>query len=93
MTDKLNRVYVEVRYAKATCLSMNSKTLNNFFMLRHNGKKLAYKSYAECLKKYPGTSRSINLVTIPDLQNALGQIQNSLFQEVDHNTNNSQVAE
>ena len=87
--DKQNRLYVEVRYRKATCLSMNSTTLNNFFKLRHKGKKLEYKSHAECLMKYLDTSRSINLVTIPDLQNTLGQIQNSLFEEVDNNNNNN----
>ena len=49
--------------------------LNNFFKLKHKGKKLEYKSYTECLKKYLDTNRSINFVTIPDLQNTLGQIQ------------------
>ena len=37
------------------------------------------------LQKYLDTSQSIKLVTIPDLQNTLGQIQNSLSEEVDHN--------
>ena len=69
------------------------KTLDNFSKLRHKDKKPDYKSYSECLKKYQDTSRSINLVTIPDLQNILGQIQNSLFEEAYHNTNNSYVAE
>ena len=54
--DKQNHLQVEVRYAKATCLSMNSKALKNFFKLKHKGKKLEYKSYAECLKKYLDTS-------------------------------------
>ena len=47
----------------------------------------------KCLKKYLDTSRSINLVTIPDLQNTLGQIQNFLFGKFYHNTNNSHVVE
>ena len=47
----------------------------------------------KCLKKYLDTSRSINLVTIPDLQNTLGQIQNFLFAKFYHNTNNSHVVE
>ena len=58
---------------------MNSKALNNFFKLKHKGKKLEYKSYAECLKKYLDTSWSFNLVTIPDLQNTLGQIFKSMY--------------
>ena len=69
------------------------KTLDNFSKLRHKDKKLDYKSYSECLKKYLDTSRSTNLVTIPDLQNTLRQIQNFLFEEAYHNINNSYVAE
>ena len=65
--------------------------MNNFFKVRHKDKKLEYKSCAKCLKKYQDTSQSINFVTIPGLQNILGQIQNSLFEEVDHNTNVTMV--
>ena len=62
--DKQSCLYVEARYTKATRLSMNCKTLNNFFKLTDKGKKLEYKSYAECLKKYLDISRSLNLFTI-----------------------------
>ena len=67
--------------------------LEQFFKLRYKGKKRECKSYTKCLKKYLDTSRSINLVTIPDLQNTLGQIQNFLFGKFYHNTNNSHVVE
>ena len=49
---KQDRLYVEVRYAKATCLSMNTQTANRFFKLRENGKKMAYQVYSDCLLKY-----------------------------------------
>lgn len=64
-----------------------------FFKVIHKGKKLDYKSYAECLKKYLDASQSVNLVTISNLQNILGQFQNFLCEEVDHNTSNSHLVE
>ena len=91
--DKQNHPYFKVRYAKAACLSVYCKTSNNFLKLIHKGKKLEYKSYAECLKKYLDASQSVNLVTISNLQNILGQFQNCLCEEVDHNTSNSHVVE
>ena len=45
------------------------------------------------MRKYLDTSGLINLVAILDLQNTLGQVQNYLFEEADHNTNNSHVVE
>ena len=65
--------------------------MSNFFKVRHKDKKLEYKSCAKCLKKYVDTNQSVNFVTIPGLQNILGQIQNSLSEEVDHNTNVTMV--
>lgn len=62
-----------------------------FFKVIHKG--LDYKSYAECLKKYLDASQSVNLVTISNLQNILGQFQNFLCEEVDHNTSNSHLVE
>ena len=76
---KQDRLYIEDRYAKATCLSMNTKALDNFFKLGYKGKKLQSHVYAECLKKYLDTSRSVAQVTIPDLQNTLRHLQKSMF--------------
>ena len=61
---------------------MNTKALNSFFKLRSKGRKLESKDYAQCLEKYFDTSRTIGHVTIPDLQNTLGQLQNNLFNDV-----------
>jgi hypothetical protein len=76
--SKQGRLYVEVRYAKATCMSLNMKSLNSFFRLRQNGKKLPSCINADCLIKYLDTSRSVTQVTIPDLQNTLGNLEQSL---------------
>ena len=59
-------VYIEVRYAKATCLSMNTQTANQFFKLRENGKKMAYKVYSDCLLKYLDSSKAVAKVSITD---------------------------
>ena len=49
---KRDRLYIEVRYVNATCLSMNTQTANRFFQLRENGEKMAYQIYSDCLLKY-----------------------------------------
>ena len=77
--EQQNRLYVEVRYARVTCLSMNTQTLNKFFRLRRYGKKLESEEYSICLKRYLDTSRSVKQVTLPDLQNTLTELQKSLF--------------
>ena len=76
--DKQDRLYIEVRYAKATCLSMNTKSLNQFFKLRQKGKKLDYEKYADCLKSYFDTSKSMSTVTLPELKSTLGEIRNEI---------------
>ena len=81
LKGKQDRLYVEVRYAKATCLSMNTQALNKFFRLRRGGKKLEPQEYADCLKKYLDTSRSMGQVTLPDLQNTLGELEKSFFDD------------
>ena len=77
--NKCDRLYIEIRYAKSTCLSMNTKSLNNFFKLRKKGRKLESHVYAKCLENYFEISRTIENVTIPDLQKTLGEIQNNIF--------------
>ena len=59
--DKQNRLYIEVRYAKATSLSVNNKTLNNFFKLRHQGKSLNT-NHMHNVAKVPG-HKSINQIS------------------------------
>ena len=77
--NKCDRLYIEIRYAKSTCLSMNTKSLNNFFKLRKKGRKLESHVYAKCLENCFEISRTIEHVTIPDLQKTLGEIQNNIF--------------
>ena len=45
---KQDRLYIEIRYAKTTCLDSQSI----FFRLRENGEKMAYQIYSDCLLKY-----------------------------------------
>ena len=47
--------------------------------LRRGGKKLEPEEYANCLQKYFDTSRSLGQVTLPDLQNTLGELEKSFF--------------
>ena len=69
---------------------MNSKTLNIFFKLREKRWKFEEKVYADCLERYFDTSRTVGQVTIPDLQNTLGQLQGKLFDYDNKNTANLQ---
>ncbi len=79
-TQMQERLYIEVRYAKATCLSMNTQAANRFFRLRENGKKFPSKTYGDCLMRYLDTSKSVARVTIPDFVETLGNIQEVLFE-------------
>ena len=76
MTD----LYVEVRYARNTCLSMSNS--NKFFKLRRIGKTLESLEYAQCLTQYLDNSRNLTKLTIPDLKNVLGRIQTVMFGKV-----------
>ena len=80
---KQDRLYKEVRYAKATCLSMNTKSLNQFFKLRQKGKKLEFQAYSVCLKKYFDTSKSVKTVSLPEFKNALGELCDEICNEPD----------
>ena len=81
--EKQDRLYVEVRYAKTTCLSMNTKPLNQFFKLRQKSRKLEFNIYADCLKRYFDTSKSVNTVSLPEFKNTLGEICNEICNEAD----------
>ena len=70
-----------VRYAKATCLSMNTKALNSCFRLKRNCKKLDSYEYVTCLKRYLDTNKSVGQLTIPDLNNTLLELQKNMFVE------------
>ena len=66
---KQDRLYVEVRYAKATCLSMNTQiAANRFFQVRENGEKMAYQVYADCVLKYLDSSKAVAKVSITDFR-------------------------
>ena len=71
---KRDRLYIEVRYVNATCLSMNTQTANRFFQLRENGEKMAYQIYSDCLLKYFDSSKAVAKVSITDFRNTLGNI-------------------
>ena len=71
---KRDRLYIEVRYVNATCLSMNTQTANQFFQLRENGEKMAYQIYSDCLLKYFDSSKPVAKVSITDFRNTLGNI-------------------
>ena len=79
--QRQDRLYIEVRYAKTTCLSMNTQAANRFFRLRENGKKFSSQVYANCLFRYFDTSKAVAKVTIPDFVMSLGNIEDVLFKE------------
>lgn len=67
---KKKRMYVEVRYAKQTCLSISNHA--KYFRLRRDGKNLDTGDYPKCLKDYLSTSKSVGKLIIPYLRNVLG---------------------
>lgn len=69
-TTKKKRMYVEVRYAKQTCLSISNHA--KYFRLRRDGKNLGTDEYPKCLKEYLSTSKSFGKLIIPYLRNVLG---------------------
>ena len=70
------RLYIEVRYAKATCQSMTNPS--KFFKLKRNGKDFASEEYASSLKQYFDTSRNMTKLTMPDLH-VIGGVQGVVF--------------
>ena len=78
--EKNSRLYVEVRYARTTSLSL--KETAKVFWLSRGGKKLETMEYATNLMEYLDDSKNMTSLTISDLNNVLGCLQgNFLCQE------------
>ena len=67
--DKSQRMYIEVRYARCTSLSLK------VFRLRKGGKKLEAKEYASNLMEYLDDSKNMASLTVSDLNDVLGCLQ------------------
>ena len=70
---KNKRLYIEVRYAKNTSLSLRPNS--PLFRLRKNSKNLLTAEYAEHLIQYFDETRNITSITMNDLNSALTGIQ------------------
>ena len=78
LTDaaKLDRLYLEVRYARDTTLSLpKSSSLSR---LKEKYKKLALETYRLNLKVYLSTVSSASFTTWDDFDNAMLQLQNAM---------------
>ena len=71
--EKNTRMYVEVRYARTTSLTLKENA--SVFRLKINGKNLETKEYAENLIRYFDNSESINSLTMEDLNTVLGKLE------------------
>ena len=71
--EKNSRLYVEVRYARCTSLSL--KETAKVFRLKRGGKKLETEEYASNLMEYLDDSKNMASLTITDLNNVLGSLQ------------------
>ena len=70
--EKNKRLYVEVRYAKNTCMSLKHSA--SVFRLKRAYKNLESTEYAENLKEYFGDSRNKSMLTMNDLTSVLRKI-------------------
>ena len=70
--QKNKRLYIEIRYAKNTCLSL--KHSSSVFTLRRKNRNLSSEEYASNLKEYLGDARHKTSLTMEDLTNVLGKI-------------------
>ena len=77
------RLYIEVRYAKATCQSMTNPS--KFIKLKRNGNNFASEEYASCLKQDFDTSRNMTKLTMPDLHHVIGGVQGVVFGQTPEN--------
>ena len=68
------RLYVEVRYARNSCLSM--KPTASVFRLKRNFQKLPSQEYAENMKEYLGDAKKKSNLTADDLSAILEDISN-----------------
>ena len=70
--EKNKRLYVEVRHAKNTCMSLKHSA--SVFRLKRAYKNLESTEYAENLKEYFGDSRNKSMLTMNDLTSVLRKI-------------------
>ena len=64
--DIIKRLYMEVRYARHSCLSM--KPTASVFRLKRAFKKLSSQEYADNLREYLGDARKKTNLTESDLE-------------------------
>ena len=72
--EKLDRLYIEVRYARDTTLSLPKSS--SIFRLKEKYKKLAVETYRLNLKVYLSKVSSSSFTTWEDYDNAMLQLQN-----------------
>lgn len=70
--QKNKRLYIEVRYAKNTCISL--KHSSSVFTLRRKNRNLASDEYASNIREYLGDARHKTSLTIEDLTSVLERI-------------------
>ena len=74
-SQRNKRMYIEVRYARVTSLTL--KSTSPLFRLKRDGKNLDTTEYTENLIKYMDDSESVNSLTLDDLNCVLNQLQKS----------------
>ena len=82
---KNKRLYIEVRLAKTTCLSL--KPSSSIFRLKRAGRKLSSDEYANNLISYLDNSYSQTSITITDLQKVLTALNQEQLPEKQTNLN------
>ena len=70
--EKVKRLYLEIRYARDTCLSWPRSS--NVFRLKKNYKNLESYEYAENLKVYLNRIKSNAAATLDDFRGALDNL-------------------
>ena len=73
---KLDRLYLEIRYARDTTLSLPKSS--SLFRLKEKYKKLALETYRLNLKVYLSKVSSASFTTLDDFANAMLQLQNAI---------------
>ena len=73
---KLDRLYLEIRYARDTTLSLPKSS--SLFRLKEKYKKLALETYRLNLKVYLSKVSSASFTTWDDFDNAMLQLQNAM---------------
>ena len=70
---KNQRLYIEVRYAKSTSLTLPPTAL--VFRLKMAGRNLLTEDYANNLAQYLDDTQNVSSLTMNDLNTALGNLQ------------------